>query len=98
MSFLPEELLKAVLKRRKREKKNKQEWATSNKLQHVFKIKQKGQKVCHNKNKYININKIKLCWQDRIMYEQVVAAYISYALIINDPAGKVTVVNPTIYS
>lgn len=54
-------------------KKNKQEWATSNKL-HVFRIKQKGTKLCHNKNKYININKKIKHWQDRIMYEQGVIA------------------------
>lgn len=56
-----------------REEKNKQEWATSNKL-HVFRIKQKGTKLCHNKNKYFNINKKIKHWQDRIMYEQGVTA------------------------
>lgn len=46
-------------KGKKKGKKNKQEWATSNKLQHVLKIKQKGQKVCHNKNKLTGQNYVR---------------------------------------
>lgn len=85
-----------VLERTKLKTKNRSELLLINYMWQLKRIK--GTKLCHdNKNKHININKTIKVDRTEWWRNSKLLHTLTCTRITNDPAGKVTVVNPTIY-